>query len=94
VTEITVQAEGWWTWWILWSSEYVEAPEHRIWLAPGDSFSTNADLADILAGCPSMPNGLPSGEYTVQLRSEVGLVLCTTLRDRVTLHTSISRRAS
>jgi hypothetical protein len=62
--------DGWWTFWVLWSSTYKEKPSDRISLLPGEKYSRTVSLRALLAGCPGLPSGLKGGTYRLQL--EVG----------------------
>jgi hypothetical protein len=62
--------DGWWTFWVLWSSTYKEKPSDRISLLPGEKYSRTVSLRALLAGCPGLPSGLKAGTYRLQL--EVG----------------------
>jgi hypothetical protein len=66
-------ADGWWTVHALKSSLYSERDGDRFSLQPGETVAFIVDLAALLTACPCLPEGLPSGEYEVQLKSDAGL---------------------
>jgi hypothetical protein len=67
VTENDISDEGWWTSYYLSSSSYEEKPGDKIFLNPGEKVVRIIPLDIMLRGCETLPHGLPSGNFLVQL---------------------------
>jgi hypothetical protein len=67
LTQNDTLKDGWWTFWVTWSSTYTEKPSDRINLLRGEKYSRTVNLRGLLAGCPGLPRGLKAGTYRVQL---------------------------
>ena len=56
-----------WSSFSLSSSAFVPTPEDRVTLRAHERIDRTVDLLEVLVGCPTLPDGLPAGQYTVTL---------------------------
>jgi YD repeat-containing protein len=67
LTQNDTLEDGWWTWWVMWSSTYKEKTSDLISLEPDEEYTRTINLNGLLLGCPGLPSGLKAGTYRVQL---------------------------
>jgi hypothetical protein len=67
VTANEINKEGWWTVYYFSSQISTDEPGDVITIPPGKHVTRTVDLLQILMGCPRLREGLPPGDYEVQL---------------------------
>lgn len=56
-----------WSSFSLSSSPFLPRPEDRVTLKAHERVDRTVDLLKVLEGCPTLPEGLPAGQYTITL---------------------------